>query len=93
MKAKDMTPPEGKKFYGSVTVSERGQIVIPAEARKDFGIAIGDKLLVFADMKMGIWIATFGILEKNIEGSAQLFRDIDSQMKKAGRRPGDVEER
>lgn len=93
MKAKDMTPPEGKKFYGSVTVSERGQIVIPAEARKDFRIAIGDKLLVFADMKMGIWIATFGILEKNMEGSAQLFRDIDSQMKKAGRRSGDVEER
>lgn len=82
MKAKGAGPPEGKRFYGSVTVSERGQIVIPSEARKDFSIAIGDKLLVFGDMKMGIWIATFGILEKNIEGSAQLFRDIDSRMKK-----------
>lgn len=29
-------PPKGKKFYGSVTVSERGQIAIPVEARKDF---------------------------------------------------------
>jgi AbrB family looped-hinge helix DNA binding protein len=82
MSKKDMKPPEGKKFYGSVTVSERGQIVIPAEGRKDFNIGAGDKLLVFGDMKMGLWIATFGILEKNMEGSMELFRDIESQMKK-----------
>jgi AbrB family looped-hinge helix DNA binding protein len=82
MNAKGMIPPEGKKFYGSVTVSERGQIVIPAEARKDFNINTGDKLLVFGDMKMGVWIATFGILEKNIQGSADLFRNIETQIKK-----------
>ncbi len=34
--------------YGSVTVGERGQIVIPAEARADLGINAGDKLLVFS---------------------------------------------
>ncbi|HEY3782020.1 MAG TPA: AbrB/MazE/SpoVT family DNA-binding domain-containing protein [Fimbriimonadaceae bacterium] len=33
-------------FYGSVTVGERGQVVIPAEARTDMGIGPGDKLLV-----------------------------------------------
>jgi AbrB family looped-hinge helix DNA binding protein len=82
MKVKKMNPPEGKKFYGSVTVSERGQIVIPAEARNDFGIDTGDKLLVFGDKKMGLWIATFGILEKNMEGSAELFRNIEASMKK-----------
>ncbi len=75
-------PPEGKKFYGSVTVSERGQIVIPAEARKDFNIDGGDKILVFGDMKMGLWIATFDILEKSMQGSAELFRSIASGMKK-----------
>jgi AbrB family looped-hinge helix DNA binding protein len=82
MKAKDMNPPEGKKFYGSVTVSERGQVVIPAEARKDFNIHSGDKLLVFGDVQMGLWIATFGILEKNMQGSAELFRNIAATMKK-----------
>ena len=35
------------KFYGSTTVGERGQVVIPSEARKDFQIAPADKLLVF----------------------------------------------
>ena len=34
-------------FYGSVTVGERGQVVIPADARKTFRIDAGDKLLVF----------------------------------------------
>lgn len=35
-----------EKFYGSVTVGERGQIVIPAEARTALGLHAGDKLLV-----------------------------------------------
>ena len=33
--------------YGMVTVGERGQVVIPAEARKRHGIHAGDKLIVF----------------------------------------------
>ena len=40
-------------FYGSVTVGERGQIVIPAEARHELGIQAGDKLLVCRDPKVG----------------------------------------
>ncbi len=34
-------------FYGTATVGERGQIVIPAEARKEIGIQAGDKLLIW----------------------------------------------
>ncbi|MBS1723502.1 MAG: AbrB/MazE/SpoVT family DNA-binding domain-containing protein [Armatimonadetes bacterium] len=33
-------------FYGSVTVGERGQVVIPAEARNQLGIKAGDKILI-----------------------------------------------
>lgn len=33
-------------FYGSTTVGERGQVVIPANARKDMGITPSTKLLV-----------------------------------------------
>ncbi|MFP3879871.1 MAG: AbrB/MazE/SpoVT family DNA-binding domain-containing protein [Dehalococcoidia bacterium] len=77
-----MEQAEGRKFYGSVTVSERGQIVVPAEAREDFNIKTGDKLLVFGDMKMGLWIATFGIIEENFGGTG-LFSHIESQMKKS----------
>jgi AbrB family looped-hinge helix DNA binding protein len=34
-------------FVGAVTLGERGQIVIPAEARDAYGLRAGDKLLVF----------------------------------------------
>jgi len=37
------------KFYGSTTVGERGQIVLPANLRKDFNIKKGDKLLVIGN--------------------------------------------
>ncbi len=77
-----MKTPEGKKFYGSVTVSERGQIVIPVEARKDFTIKTGDKLLVFGDMQQGIGIATFSIMQRTMEGTADLFNEIGHMIDK-----------
>lgn len=43
-----------RRFYGTVTVSDRGQVVIPAEARRDLGIEVGDKLLVFGDLSFGL---------------------------------------
>jgi AbrB family looped-hinge helix DNA binding protein len=33
-------------FIGAVTVGERGQVVIPADARKELDIHTGDRLLV-----------------------------------------------
>lgn len=41
-------------FYGAVTVGERGQITIPAAARKTFDILPGDKILVFGDINKGL---------------------------------------
>ena len=37
------------KFYGSATVGERGQIVLPAKLRTDFSIKKGDVLLVIGN--------------------------------------------
>lgn len=76
-----METPEGKRFYGSVTVSERGQIVIPADARKDFNIKTGDKLLVLGDLETGLWIATFNIMQKMMEGTTDFFRGVGLTMK------------
>lgn len=41
---------KGKYFYGIVTVGERGQIVLPKEAREQFNIRPGDKLMVAGDI-------------------------------------------
>ena len=35
------------KFYGATTISERGQLVIPAKARKDLNLAPSTKVMVF----------------------------------------------
>ncbi len=43
------------KYYGDSAIGEKGQVVIPAELRKKFGIATGDRFLVMAGEKMGAW--------------------------------------
>ena len=52
----DFVAPKGKHIFGLVTVGERGQIVIPKDARELFAINPGDKLLVMGDEKQGIAI-------------------------------------
>ncbi|MGT2820286.1 helix-turn-helix domain-containing protein [Streptococcus intermedius] len=45
---------EGKYIFGTVTVGEKGQIVIPAQARKIFNIQKGDSLMVLGDVNQGL---------------------------------------
>jgi len=49
-------PPKGKHAFGIVTVGDKGQIVIPAKARKVFNIKAGDQMLVLGDEEQGIAI-------------------------------------
>jgi AbrB family looped-hinge helix DNA binding protein len=88
-----MEETKNKKFYGSITVSERGQIVIPSEARKDFNIRTGDKLLVFGDLEQGIAIATTGIIQKTMAGVTQLYSEINSAIKQENTESADINNR
>lgn len=47
-------PPKGKHLFGMVTVGDKGQIVIPAKARKIFDIKPGDNVIVLGDEAQGI---------------------------------------
>ena len=49
-------PPKGKHLFGMVTVGDKGQIVIPAKARKIFEISPGDQLVVLGDERQGLAI-------------------------------------
>lgn len=44
------------KYAWTATVGEKGQIVIPKQAREIFGIEKGDTLLILGDKKQGIAI-------------------------------------
>ena len=46
-----MVTDNGKYIFGVVKVGDRGQIVIPKEAREVYGIKAGDSLLVLGDAK------------------------------------------
>ncbi len=48
--------PDGKYIFGTVKVGEKGQIVIPKEAREVFDIKPGDTLLLLGDINQGIAI-------------------------------------
>ena len=53
-----------KHLFGSVKVGERGQIVIPKEAREIFGIKQGDILLVLGDVERGIALVKADALQE-----------------------------
>ena len=50
--------PKGRNIWGSVTINERGQVVIPKAAREKFGFSGGQRLIVLSDDE-GIAAETF----------------------------------
>lgn len=54
-----MTVPKGK-YAWTATVGEKGQIVIPKQARDIFEIKPGDTLLILGDVERGIAIPPKG---------------------------------
>ena len=59
-------------FYGTATVGERGQIVIPSEAREELGFHAGDKLLV---MKHPLHD---GLMVFKIEAAQQFLAEVQA---------------
>jgi AbrB family looped-hinge helix DNA binding protein len=63
----DMVAPRTEKtkhLFGSVKVGERGQVVIPKEAREIFDIKPGDILLVLGDVERGIALVKADALQE-----------------------------
>ena len=66
--------PKGKYIFGTVKVGERGQIVIPKEARTVFGIQPGDTLLVLGDETRGIVVTRPEVMR---DVAARIFDESD----------------
>jgi len=58
--------PRGKNIWGSVTINERGQIVIPKAARDKFGLTGGQRLIVLSDEE-GIALVPAEIFEARMK--------------------------
>lgn len=71
-----MGMPRGKHIFGTAKVGERGQIVIPKEARELFGLNPGDTLLILGDEDSGIIVTKPEVLS---EAAKKVFDVIDKQ--------------
>ena len=63
-------PSKGKHIFGVVRVGDKGQIVIPQQARKVFNIVPGDMLVVLGDEAQGLAL----IRESDLLALAQAVR-------------------
>lgn len=72
-----MNAPKGK-YAWTVTVGEKGQIVIPKQARDIFNIKPGDTIILLGDEKRGIAIPP---QQSFTELAAKIFEDKEGNKK------------
>ncbi|MCM1325009.1 MAG: AbrB/MazE/SpoVT family DNA-binding domain-containing protein [Bacteroidales bacterium] len=70
-----MNVPEGK-FAWMVKIGEKGQFVIPKEARELFGLQPGDEILVLGDIRQGIAILP---KDKQTEYIGKIFSEMNNE--------------
>ncbi len=59
--------PKGRNIWGSVTINERGQLVIPKAVRDKFGLTGGQRLIVLSDDKEGIALVPAEVFETKMK--------------------------
>jgi AbrB family looped-hinge helix DNA binding protein len=70
------------KFYGAVVVGERGQIVIPAEARRDMQITPGEKLIILGSpQENGLMITKVGPILQLMSRVRERMSQLESVIK------------
>ncbi len=66
----------GRQIFGTAKVGERGQIVIPKDAREYFGIRPGDTLLILGDEKNGLLVTKPEVLH---DVAKQIFDTLEEE--------------
>ena len=78
-----MAMKKGQHIFGTVKVGEKGQIVIPKEARQIFDIKAGDTLLVLGDEEQGLAIVKADIMKelavRILKGLGNLSKGINDE--------------
>ncbi|PIR94185.1 AbrB family transcriptional regulator [Candidatus Falkowbacteria bacterium CG10_big_fil_rev_8_21_14_0_10_39_11] len=71
-----------KQFFGTATIGEKGQIVIPSAARKKMKLNKGDQLLVFGPHDEMIALVKLSEIENIITGLSEKLNSISDSIKK-----------
>ncbi|MCF2681764.1 helix-turn-helix domain-containing protein [Faecalicatena contorta] len=70
--------PKGKNIWGSITINERGQLVIPKAVRDIFGLTGGQRLIVLSDDQEGIALVPAEVFEAKVKETMN-FASIKSE--------------
>lgn len=65
-----------KRVFGTAKVGDRGQIVIPKEARELFGIKPGDTLLILGDEDAGLIVSRPEVLS---DLASQILKNMNKE--------------
>ena len=65
-----------QRVFGTAKVGDRGQIVIPKEAREFFGIEPGDTLLILGKNETGLIVTKPETLN---DLAAQIFHSVETE--------------
>ena len=65
-----------RRVFGTAKVGDRGQIVIPKEARDMFGIRPGDTLLILGDEDAGLIVSRPEVLT---DLAAKILKTMDNE--------------
>lgn len=80
-------------FYGAATVGERGQIVIPVEARKRYGIETGDKILIMgAPHDRGLMLIKIEAMREFMTTILSDLQEMEQEIALGGARPAKTED-
>lgn len=74
-----------EQFYGTATIGEKGQVVIPCEARERMQLQKGDKLLVFGmgcDMIAFTKLSNMEKFASNLSNQLETIRGVIKKSKK-----------
>ena len=71
----NLTPgPSGKHIFGTVTMNEKGQIVIPKMARDIMKLQPGERLIVLGDENEGIALVKAELFEINVQKAIEMAK-------------------
>jgi AbrB family looped-hinge helix DNA binding protein len=78
-------------FHGAATMNDKGQVVIPASARKEMGLGAGEKLLVFGAGGGTLMLCKVSEMEKyasffsqRLEGMRKVMESVSQQLDETG---------
>lgn len=74
-----MTMPQGKNAW-TVKIGERGQFVIPKEARDMLGVKPGDTILVLGDVERGMAIPPKAMMNRYL---SMIFGELTGEEQEA----------